>query len=751
MRERCHLNGRKGLLLASTFISFGMVPTAVSAQEQKKDAESQAATEVDRNADIIVTAQRRNESVQDIPFSISAIGEKELRRRNIQSLGDYAASVPGVSYIDEGPTGTRGDRTLIIRGISSQNTGGTIGQGTVGYYIDETPVPVLDPQIFDIDRIEILKGPQSTLYGAGSVGGTFRIITNKPVLDRVEGRGELQLETTDSGDPSYGVRGAINLPVVRDIAAIRVVGWYNRKGGWVDNYPLGLDTPANGISHDWNKTTISGGRVTALAKLSDRLSLTPMVMFQEVKEEGSASVDPRLGGYRSRTQIDDPFSKESFQLYSLVARYDLGFAELTSSTSKFDRKVSTYEDSSGNFGIPIPPEKFADKPDQELELTPKNFTQEVRLVSPGNKAFHWIAGLFYTNSKLNTFFKNEQAGIAPEPLLYQLDATSRVREKAVYGEISFDITDRFTVAAGARYFDVKTAFTNKTKGFFGGGAAGQVSSGESHESGIRPKAYISYDTGNVMIYGTASQGFRAGGGLVKLPQQCDAGLKTIGLFPQPTSFKSDSVWNYEVGIKSAWLDRRLIANAAVFYLDWKDIQQTFGVGSGCPFQITANTGSAVSKGFELDTTVVPTDGLSLELALGYTDAKIADPPPAGTQKKGDPLLNVPNLNVHAAAQYEFPLGSLKGLARIDYTFVDTKKITFDPTTPVQQLRSFDMVNARLGLTRDRWSATFSIENLFNVKGETDYGEGAAPPGAIQVIGYNYIRPRTIEVTLSTQF
>lgn len=698
--------------------------------------------------EIVVTAQRRAESIQTVPMSITALTEERLTRQGVEALTDYAASTPGVAFTDTGALGSRAERTLIIRGISSAGNAVTTS-GTVGFYLDDAPIPTLDPEIFDVARIEFLKGPQSTLYGAGSVGGTLRVIMNQPKLDQFEGKGEASLGSTRGGSQFWSAKGAVNVPIA-ETAALRASAWYRHDGGWIDNYALGADTPAGQVQEDWNDMTISGGRLAMRIEPTDTLAITPSVHVQRGESEGAFDTDPRLPPYRSRSQVLDTGSTEDFDLYSLPVTYDAGWAELTSSTSYFHREYHGRENSTAPLGG-IPPAGFPEPPDADIWLEPRIFTQELRLVSPREGRIDWIAGAFYSYKKQQYRFFQDYLGA----VLLDAESDIRVRERSVYAEVTVHLTDKLSVTGGLRRYELVTSNSGSATGTFTpGGSTPTLTHVSSRETGVRPKANISYQVSDdVMLYATASQGLRPGGGLPNLPESiCGDAFRALGYRGIPTAFESDSVWNYETGAKTAWLDRRLIVNGAVFYLDWTDIQQAGNLGSlGCPFAVTLNSGEAVSRGFELETTVVPSDGLELTLGVGYTDAELSKPSLAGAGSKGDPLIGVPRWNAHAAAEYTFPIrDGFDLMLRADYTYVDSRSTSFLPQA-VPELEAYDLANLQIGLLGERWETVVFARNLFDTRGQTSYVATGAQPGTIPSQSLWLTRPRQIGLSLRTKF
>ncbi len=718
--------------------------------------------------DIVVTAQRKSESLQDVPFSIAAFTEDQLAKRGAVDLASFARSVSGLSVTDLGP----GQTQISIRGITTGQVfrDEPFKKESVGVYVDEIPVsnarytPDLD--FFDIQRVEVLRGPQGTLYGAGSLSGTMRVVTNQPDPGALAGAVDFKASTTKKGDESYSVKGMINAPLVKDILALRVVGYGDFSGGVIDNIALG--------EKDVDSSKRYGTRIAARLNVNDRLSITPSLHVNRLETNGFPLEDtlnfPRsieageLEQYRELEEgIDDRLT-----IVNLTMSYDLDWAELVSSTSHIDRNFKVRRDLSLFFDLPIIP-----VPDQLLPLDGNtklnNFIQEVRLSSQNNEKFEWIFGLFYSEDKkyfsqrilspglddaLGIDSMADFAAPAADTASFN-EFNLDLEKKAVFGEITYHITQDFSVKAGLRWFDSKETADQRLTGLFAGGLI--TRSGTVSEDGVNPRFIVSYQPNDdILLSAQASRGFRLGGindpvleGLCRpfLDQLFGEGGNA------PTDFKSEKLWNYEVAAKTAWLDRRLIVNGSAYYIEYKDLQQS--VRLPCSSQFTGNVGEATSKGLELEVTARPTQALSVGFTVSYTDTKLKSL--GGFQafvsaSDGDPLPLSPKWSAGANVGYVRPLwDQIDGFIDVYYQYSGSvvqflgEGIKTDP---------YHIAGFRTGVATENWELAFFVDNLFDERAELFFDRefvGAGPDGMNGRNSVSRNRPRTIGVNIKANF
>ncbi|WP_395670281.1 TonB-dependent receptor [Phenylobacterium sp.] len=709
-----------------------------------------------------MTANRRAETVLEAPLSITAVSAEALQEKAATSFFDYASAVPNLSF---GNTSYGvNSRTIALRGIA--------GGGTTGLYIDETPVPEsLDPKIFDVERIEVLRGPQGTLYGARSMGGTVRLITVQPSTSEVSGRLHASVsDTAYAPKPNFQVDGAYNIPL-SDTLALRVSGIREYTAGYFERaYPdaNGGLTTVDGVG----ALTTSGLSVAALFKPSDSLSITPRLIYQKNSYKGFpfgdvAVPDPLApvplvpSSLTNLREFDIPESaKDKFLLASAEIRLERAFGTFTSATSYFDRTASNVEDNSlalsGALGLPIARAVIANDEDG------KQFTQEFRFSSDFEGPFQLVAGLYYNHTKGFEVFPPtvvaELAEFGLDTNVYSGQFRDSSKEYAAYAEGTLNVTQRLSLTAGARLFETKTEAQTTTDGLAVGGL--QVGPVRKHkENGINPKFSAKYElTDSAQVYATAAKGYRPGGSQAPLTApSCAADLARLGITPEDTAtFKSDSVWSYEVGAKGRAFDNRVSAAAAVFRIDWSDIPQTITLP--CGFLFRDNAGKARSQGVELEFDAHPVDGLSLGLGFGYTDAKITKTLEGGSLRAGDRIQQVPRYTLTASAGYDWPVTErIEGFVNADYKYVSNSISTVnsirDPATGSLAPRfrpSYDIVGARAGVRFDNVELAVFGKNLTNeIASLSDVVSlGAEAPGRARV---SINQPRTIGVEARLTF
>jgi iron complex outermembrane receptor protein len=653
-----------------------------------------ADTDTDAN-EIIVTATHRSEKMQDVPASIQALEEKQLQRLGADDFADYGRTVAGLSFSDRGPSRNQ----IVIRGITTGVEYDTGKQSTVAVYIDEVPVTEgmaqPDLKLFDVDRIEVLRGPQGTLYGSGSLGGTVRIITAQPDSNEFVSKGEASLSSTRHGGTSFLASAALNAPLVSDVAALRVVGYYRSEAGYIDNTALG--------DRDVNDEHTYGFRAALRLSPTERLNLTATVMHQKQRTGGlqeAESTSGALAQFRLRPET----GVDKITIYNFNAGWDAGFADLVSSSSFFRRsRINRYDNSAFPVFDPLP--IFADN-----FYKTESFTQEVRLASQGKRRLGWLIGAFYQNSdgagrQATTIPGAALAGL-PDDEAYNGDGRMKVRQQSVFGEVNFEIVPRLTFTTGLRYSKYKLSATNSAFGFLAGGTreAPAVDAEFTTDDAITPKFNLSYKaTDGLLFYSQVAKGFRIGGVNFIPPSQDPDDLFV------PRTFGSDRLWNYEVGAKAS-LAPGVTLNGAMFYIDWTDIQiSQIRESDGSAF--IGNAGSAVSKGVELELAARPVSALELALAATYNDARVTEAEPAIGAEKNERIPGVAKWTASGSAQYSFPLGTrLDGYIRGDLQFVGKSYNNF-VERDVQG--NYALFNLRAGAEAGPWEVSVFANNLFD--------------------------------------
>ncbi|SEH19145.1 Outer membrane receptor proteins, mostly Fe transport [Sphingopyxis sp. YR583] len=718
--------------------------------------------------EIIVTATKRSASIQDVPLSVAAIEGAAIENQGIDNVADIARLTPGVAVSTTGPGRTQ----IIVRGISST----TGSQATTGFYLDEVPVSAVATNIegstFDLNRVEVLRGPQGTLYGSASMGGAIKYVSNQPDTDELEARGDLTLSSTKSGGTNYAANAVVNLPLIKDVAALRVVGFYKFEDGYIDRYAvdpnnyLAID-PTVAPKKNVNSYDIWGFRAALAITPTDTLRITPSVYYQNQKVDGAFAFDDPPGSYDNMVQarmIPDR-SQDEVQIYNLTAAQEIGDLELTSSSSYFIRDFKDTEDTTRVIhyllGLIAPGVQTTAFPHGETQFIRTTiFTQEVRL-SGEIGPIEFVVGGYYQENKrkrrnelpltaaFNDAFGTPFTGF---DTLFRGRRNTAAEEVAAFGQATWNISDRLRVTGGLRWFEVKEDFNSASDGVFNGGPT--QSAGTSKSSGVTPKFGVDFDvTDNVLLYASASKGFRAGGALAPVPiAVCAPYLTELGLSGAPTKYDPDSLWSYEIGAKTQFADRRVTMNASAYHIDWSRIQQQ--VSLQCGFNFTGNFGKAVSRGLELETNWRASDSLTLGLNLGYNDAKLKDTVAGTTGQAGDRLLDVPKFTASASFNYDQPIGNgLNAFLLGNASHTSSVLAEYNDASPWRTRKSYQIVDLRLGVhdEDERWRVSLFVDNLLNTHATVGnaFSSTAITTPTTRSLAVN--RPRTVGVNLKTAF
>ncbi|MCG8440476.1 MAG: TonB-dependent receptor, partial [Caulobacterales bacterium] len=657
---------------------------------------------------IVVTASKRGEeSVQDVPLSLTAIAGQELRRAGAVEFIDFATKAPNLSfgYTDDGRINARG---VAIRGIS--------GAGTTGFYIDDTPLQEgISPLVLDLERVEKLRGPQGSLYGSQSMGGTVRLISVKPDVEAVSGTAHASVSSVSEGDLAYGIDGAINVPLSPK-AAVRVAAYYDDYSGVFDRFFPNPDDPSETLVNENVDSQKTYGFQAALALYpTENLEILPRIWRQSIDQDGAPFADFAPGVFEQNRAVDlqEP-AEDEWTNYNLSVTYDVGFGEFVSSTSYFTRDLSESEDNTEVFqlllGLPEPIPVSSPQFDS-FDIV----TQEARFASSFDGPFQVVAGVFYFDEERNpSLGPIPIEGVAPD--FASFDIQLDTREIALFGEASYALTEQLSLTAGGRWFDIKVEDQTTFGGiFFGGIPEANVT---QEEDGFNPKVLVEFDaTDDLMIYASASQGFRRGGtNPVPVAPLCEGDLDALGLTLGDTrTFLSDSLWNYEIGAKSAWRNGRLTANGAAFFMDWEDIQQQINLACGSRFN--GNAGAAELMGFELELLAEPIDNLVLSLGVGYTDAEITEASEELPFQVGDPVSQVPEWTLSASADYSFPVwAGAEGFVRGDYRYIGESSsfnVVEDASIDPVPREAYDLLDLRAGVQLDSYEIALLVKNAFD--------------------------------------
>ena len=752
-------NMMKAGYLKSASILAALAIVAPSTAFAQVGADSSQVEDGERD-EVVVTAQKREQRLQDAALSVTALNEEALERRGIQELIDAVAAIPGLAVTNEGP----GTTSVSIRGLSS--SGANLREGaSIGYYLDEVPVTLpnnafnaqVDPDFFDLSRIEVLRGPQGTLYGSGSIGGTIRYLYNEPVLDDYQARGRVTFMSTRKGAGDASLNAMVNMPLIEGKAGVRATGYFKNTPGYIDF------TDQNGeTTEDINDVETLGGRLSALIKLGDNIDLLPTVYYHSAKFGSNFDYDAALPGIQV-SRFFPSNGEDEYKLYSLTARMDFGWADLTSVTAYFDRDYQRQSDYSQVVSSILAP-FFGGTYEPGIstfDITAEQFTQEARLASSGEGPLAWIFGLYYSNTKSTQF----QRIIAPgagdffggsllgfdvsDDVLFDGLTVVRDQQAAAFGEVSYEVLPGLSATVGIRGFNASQRNGRDLDRILAGGPVDFELN--TSENGVIPKYLLSYQPGrNHLLYASATKGFRVGGTNSPVPDACAPDLVALGLTEPPTRFTSDSVWSYEVGSKNAWFENRLSANVSAYQVEWDDLQQSAALPT-CGFSFTGNSGKARSRGLELETAARPIDGFDVTAAYGFIDSQLRRDAPALGAESGDELLGVPKHTFSASAQYAFRLAQgLGAYVRGDYRYYGRVRQTYSPTAANIFRPSFDQINMRLGLQGRRWDAAFFVQNVLDERGIVGLAlnPNAIPINGVAPIDQVITRPRTIGISIT---
>lgn len=757
--------------------------------------------------EIVVTAQKRSSTVQSTPISITAVGGAELQARGITNFTSLAQSTPGVSLKSEGPSQTE----LELRGMTS--SGGN--SPTVGFYLDDVPLTapssaqngkvVIDPNVYDLARVEVLRGPQGTLYGAGSMGGTIRLITNQPDIRAVAASGEAILSGTQGGGFNHIENAMVNLPVVRDHLAIRLVGSESYTSGWIDrivasSFPLTstdgstrgdvANAPVTKRYKDANSDREITLRGSILWKPIDELTVTLGAFFQHNKQNGISAYDSDPGTLAHYQPFDvaEP-DTDRITILNNTINYDAGPVTITSATAYWKRRSKQQEDASEDFnnvntgvtyaannGLPNPgyygPNGSGLVSGQENDPS-HQLSEEVRVASRGSGRLTWLVGGYYSDFGSTWNF----AGTSQNPSAYldlgtfdrattthwfDVFSPTTLKQYAVFGDATYAITSRLKANVGLRYYSYNYRYRSVITGWGSGlGAATPSDSGliKQHADGVNPKFNLSYQSNpDFMLYGTVAKGFRPGGGDAKYPTTGPYWSAVFAPYHYtngawPTQYKPDSVWSYEVGEKLRLFDRRLTVNSSLYYEDWRNIQLEALPGD---WQLNINGNYAHIWGAEVEMRARLGGGFTLSGSASYTHARV-DSGPHWQIPPVDRLSDVTPWTGSIVAGYETRLSDrFQFTALVESAYVGERyslafPFGFTTNGAYILLPSYDLVNARAGVkSGDRWKIELFVNNLTNKRAQLEsLFQETLPSAAFNRIITN--QPRTFGVDLSFKY
>jgi iron complex outermembrane recepter protein len=732
---------RRSVWRASALLS-GAATLCLMAAAAPTLAQSATPASVQAVDEVIVTATKRpGEQARAVVGSVTAVSADQLQKIGAQSLQDYIGTVPGVVFNNYQP----GNSPVVIRGVST-TTYQEPGQTVTGYYINDIPlaepgfsVMIPDVDTFDLNNVEVLRGPQGTLFGSASLGGLVDYVTNPADPTGYHEAVEAGVNTTyHAPDAGYDGKVMINAPLIKDQLAVRVVGLYRSDPGYIDNVATGVKG-SNGL-------TTYGGRLSLVWAPTDRTKVTWLSMYERI---AVADGNYLTYGTLTRDTAIPEAQRSEFQLHSLKLEQDVGFADLTAIAAyAHKQKFVTFDDSvyfPGYLGGTLFPSPETAKADSEYV--------ELRLAGKPGHRLDWIVGANYYATRKTDFSSIGAAGaaayidanpsdfggsnmgevLAPNDVFYRYDMHIRGDEEALFGEGTLHITSQWSLTAGGRLF--RTASNDRLVQYPGTlGDAFDVQKADS-ETGFAPKVSLSYKpSANVMAYALYSQGYRFGG-----PNPASSST----LYHTPLTYGSDHTQNYEAGVRTNWFDRRLELDATAFFIDWTNIQVRLFRPDG--FAYVLNAGGAHNYGFELTGLLHATHNFDIQTGVTYLDARLSKDLPqcngcGSTYPAGTVLPGASKWQVMNTATLHFDDAPLRPSLVVTHHYVSTAPVAMGS---VSREGGYNTVGARLSLmVRDDLQLSLFAENLNDSRGVT------AGPFADSVAAVVILRPRTVGVSLN---
>jgi iron complex outermembrane recepter protein len=750
----------KGMRAATAITLLMTIGALTVGADAVRAAETAASSEAEAPAleAITVTARKRDESLAKVPVSITVFTSESLQAYNIQSFNDYATKTPNVAFTyGGGPTGIADARTISVRGITGQNLFGTAG--ATGFYIDDTPVPgSIDPRVLDIDNIEVLKGPQGTLFGESSLGGNVRLITRRPDLND-SGIGYMaEAGATSGGGSADGGASFIgNLVMVPDFAALRVVLFANHDAGYMTRtYPTAsngagasdpfVSVPRTSVG-DQGAITTGGGSAALLVRATDNFDIKLRVMFQDQYDHGFPAAYAPLPEFTPDYTLNRAFNVQAhasdvWSMPTLDLKYTGTGYSIVWANSYFYRHTQDVEDSSYGTqqvlagpvylvtGLPAQPYLW------DGEHYHDQVTSEARLSFDPIHNVSGTIGLYYSNTHSRftippTYANglNSPATTAcpfgspafpctvttpawPNDEIWEQTNPATQEDKSVFGELYYKFLDKWTLTLGGRQYWLNQTTDYTANGFLNGGPTPSQPEANS-QSGFNPKAGLSLQmTDATMVYASASKGFRAGGAQANFPG-CSSSLPTDVV----THVQSDTLWTYEVGTKIQLPDPSILISAALYNIEWSNLQQQ--VALSCGFYLQVNGDKARINGGEIEATGRLTRELQFRLGLGYEDTSITDPGNLALVgvMPGTRVSGVPALTASIGGVYTRVLtANTDGFVSADYSYTGNSVSLLVGGGGLEATRpGFSLVDMRFGITQGPSEVSLNVHNLFNAK------------------------------------
>jgi outer membrane receptor protein involved in Fe transport len=766
-REKVEMNTKKNILASTIAFFVGAGGASQGYAAENTEAEVSWLLE-----EVVVTATKRETSLQDTAMSISAIGGETIDKRNLVGMEDYLPFIPGVSMQDRGT----GQNDVVVRGIGSGDQ--REPNPATGVYFGETPVTGLsnptnfqgagsgDIKLVDIERVEVLKGPQGTLYGAGSMGGTVRIIPNKPNLSELGGKVAASFsQTGEEGGDNTMVQGVINLPLIEDQLAVRAVVYQFDNDGYIDNIAASYQTESALIAQRISEGGVAvdrkaggqestGYRLSALWQPIEQFSATLSYINQEVDQEGLTSINLNLpGDYQEISMAIDSNGRGEFQsnetdIINLVLEYDLGWGTLFSSTSNIE-----FEANSGFDGSLF---SFASEPSSTLSVRDTDiFVQELRFVSALDGPIQVLLGYYYEDKEAHTVNAVDSRGLIFIPGAFRItfDGVEVVEQQSLFGELSYDLTEQFTATLGFRSFDYDQSLPfSQLDGVVrpSQGQAGNISD-------TNYKFNLSYKPNDdTLIYAQWAEGFRIGRFQGVISPENDPDGNGLVNFPdgerkvQEGILDPDTTETLELGVKASFMDHRVTLNAAIFHTDWEGIPLLLvtSFGNGLSF----NVGKSEVDGVEIEVVAQLSEDWVLNIGSSYIESVLAEDNPSLGGVKGENMPGSADFNFNVGLEHQFTLGEYDSFIRADYAYVDEYEHAFksklveivgDPVAG-----GYSLLNLKAGMEVNDINLDLFVKNLTNANDFTWFENGLNSSGEARAYR---LKPRTIGFNVSYDF
>jgi outer membrane receptor protein involved in Fe transport len=712
---------------------------------------------------VVVTAEKRSESVQDVPLAVTALTGQALANMGAKKFEDFALSAPSVSFTSNGSTQDK----VVMRGITSGSFFEAQTAST-GFYLDDVPLSSnftsggTDLDLYDVNRVEVLRGPQGTLYGAGAMGGAIRIITNQP--DPAAFSSSVELTAADTrGALGTDVNGMVNIPLSDDLA-FRAVGMYRNQNGYIDD-------PVQG-QKNVNGNSAYGGRMALRWQPNSELDITLTGIYQHDIYDNQTMVDLTPGtkkpvyGDLTQNVYYPQRGTATTAIVNLAINYEMPWATLVSSSTFFRNTTNAVTDDTLSLGVelntalglpPVTDPRYR----SSLPDAAETYVEEVRLVSTETTPFKWILGAYFQHDNLivHRVDRFDPASLVGSFGIVPLDYYTQTRRStyAVFGEGTYDFNKEWHFTSGVRYTYVPTNYYSDVYGAAVGvldpAMAFAPPPRSKTSTDLSPKFELSFTPNEQMLfYGEVAKGFRPGSPNSELPS-------ALGV---PDEMKPDHLWDYELGAKTSWFDNRLIANGAIYYIDWRDIQVVSQTPSFPNIPFLGNVGNATSRGAELELQARPSDRWQFTLSGAYTDSHYATANPQINISKGERIATIPKLSGTAAVDYVHPLtDTITGFVHFDVRYESSRPAGYATTDEGVNMAPYAIGNLRFGVNLPSdVDVTLFVNNLWDDRAQL-YMSTSPLCTAIPCASFNpaksamyevlIVQPRTFGITLAKRF